>query len=122
MIVRWLDRDEPIQASVLAAALGMTLDRVRAVLGALQGAGIARAVPGGWVRPTDEALIGLLDAVAIDAGTAGFLDRDRRQYELERAAYRRRSGSGRKRERLEWWTSWWGSLSGHDNESRNPVK
>ena len=128
MVLRWLEADEPIRGSHLAAALGMNADRVRKTLGLLQSASIARRVPDGWVRAPEADLIVLLDLVALEAGTHGALDLDRARYETERALYRGGSAvidetaasevldARARSEIVGWWTTWWGSLAGARDE------
>ena len=111
MIAHWLDPLEPIRASDLSRATGMNYDRVRAVLGDMQRAHIARAVPGGWIRAEDDEMIVLLDAVAVMMNTAESLEHDRDRYERERREHR---GPGVPLSAgvpgIDWWSTWWESL------------
>ena len=111
MIAHWLDPLEPIRASDLSRATGMNYDRVRSVLGDMQRAHIAWAVPGGWVRADDDEMIALLDAVAVMMNTADALEQDRDRYGRERRKHRGEDVPLSARvPGIEWWSTWWSSL------------
>jgi hypothetical protein len=86
------------------------------MLDTLEAAGAAQRTRRGWVRPLEPFFFAALDEIAHAAGTAGALERDRERYREERD--RRDCGlepsalfvTGRAP--CEWWSAWWGSLSG----------
>ena len=82
------------------------------VIETLEASGAVHRTRRGWVRELEPLFFAALDEIAVAAGTAGALERDRRRYDAERGELDRRLEP--KACSLfvppDWWSTWWRSL------------